>query len=552
MHSTHLTPSITVTSLLAAILSATAAVALSSSAMADQSMHQWTDSTGKHKVEAAFIKLQGDAVVLRKKDGNEVTVPLARLNSSSKRLALSLADEKEDTGRAALNGSSKRFAQDPEIEFKVLLIIKRKSDSYSPLFLPIRADMTKGEVERARRCFEVETPAMVKEITKGRVKFTPTVHVSEEPLRVWDPTRLDSAEYYAPELINELRTLAKPGEYDSVGYYFLHYDTASGYMIPRAGYGVGGYDAKHGLGMFAVNCAFEMDTRDEIFLHEWMHGLDGFYGAKAEVKLPKGMLHGAEDHNYPSRFWRPKDKSRGYMHWYRDYLNGNINENGQMVGLGSTAWQHNAIREDARKRISQYEQSELPIKPYPEWIYDLMRGDLGNAELGPSLLEDPASLDRWKPEMWNPNAGTTAERLKDEQGTFVIENPTPNDAGLVQTVRLRPFSNYVFTAEVSTEGIEITEKGGRHSAILSANGSVSAKDMSGSNPWTPIVLPFTTGPNAEKTTLKLAVGGFCSVAKGRAYFRNVQVRQIGSSRNLMGTVGWCHAEFSAVEKDSNA
>ena len=87
-------------------------------------------------------------------------------------------------------------------------------------------------------------------------------------------------------MLNELQANAKTGKYDSVGYYFLHYDAASGYTIPRAGYGVGGFDTNHCLGTFAVNCTSKMNPRDEIFLHEWMHGLDGYFGNKPGVKTP--------------------------------------------------------------------------------------------------------------------------------------------------------------------------------------------------------------------------------------------------------------------------
>jgi hypothetical protein len=191
--------------------------------------------------------------------------------------------------------------QKPEIEFRALLIIKRASDTYSPLFLPVRSRMTEDEVARARRCFEVETPDMVRDVTGGRVRFVPTVRVSERPLRVFDPARQDSAEFFAPELLNEMAAFAKPGEFDSAGYYFLHYDAACGYKIPRAGFGVGWYDQRRALGLFAVSCAPNLNPRDEIFLHEWMHGLDGFYGKKAGVTLPKGWLHGPKEHGYQER-----------------------------------------------------------------------------------------------------------------------------------------------------------------------------------------------------------------------------------------------------------
>jgi hypothetical protein len=86
------------------------------------------------------------------------------------------------------------------------------------------------------------------------------VHVSDEPLRFWNPDRRDSAEISKSEMFAEFRRIAKPGQYDSVGYYFLPRDP-------------------------------------EIFLHEWMHGLEQFYNGKPGVRLPSKTGHGLPEDN---------------------------------------------------------------------------------------------------------------------------------------------------------------------------------------------------------------------------------------------------------------
>lgn len=431
-----------------------------------------------------------------------------------------------------LTGARAETAQ-PVIEFKVLLIIKRESDTYSPLFLPVRARMTDAEVARARQCFEVETPGMVSEITHGKVRFIPTVRVSEQPLRVFNPDRKDSAEFFAPELLSEVSSFAKPGAFDSAGYYFLHYDPASGYKIPRAGFGVGWYDKEHALGLFAVNCSPRLNPRDEIFLHEWMHGLDGFYGKKDGVALPKGWLHGVKDHDgYQEKPWRTADTFRGWMEWYRDYLNGDVREGDKRVGLGDSAWRLGPMRREAAAVASNYRKEALPVGAYPAWVFELMKGDLSHARLGPSLLEKPSgpgaitkTSEGWRLDSWSEQAGSKASVAS--EGTFVLESPSPNNAALCRTLALQPFKNYLFTAEVLAEDVSITEKGGTFGVHLYAGDSVSTKRLTGTTPWTSVALPFTTGAKAEACRLKMALGGFASVARGRASFRNVQVRQIG-------------------------
>lgn len=481
--------------------------------LAAETLPSWTASDGR-TIQAKFLKLDGEAVVIEK-NGQAFTIPFAKLSPASVALARGLGPPPP-----------------PEIEFKVLLVIKRKSDTYSPLFLPVRSSMTEGEIARARRCFEVETPDMVRDITGGKVRFTPTVYVSDKPLRLWDPKRLDSAEYYPPELLEEFRSLAKPGQFDSAGCYFLHYDAASGYKIPRAGYGVGGFNGSYQLGMFAVNCTPGLNPRDEIFLHEWMHGLDGFFGSKEGVTLPKGMLHGGVDHGYREKVWRPGDTFRGWMEWYRDYLNGQVRENGALTGLGSTAWNHGPMRLKAPRPGWPEPEEPISAGAYPAWVHELMKGDLRHAALGPPLLETelpsgPVSATAWKPRMWNERAGTEILVVEEGGPGISIRSPSPNDAALSRKVMLQPSTNYIFTAEVRTENVEITEAGGAFGANLYAGDSVSTLRLTASLPWTRVVLPFTTGPKEPECTIKLAVGGFGSIAQGRAVFRNIQVRAVG-------------------------
>jgi hypothetical protein len=54
---------------------------------------RWTNSTDKHHIDAAFVELQDDAVMLRNENGKEVSVPLAKLDDASRRLARTRAEE---------------------------------------------------------------------------------------------------------------------------------------------------------------------------------------------------------------------------------------------------------------------------------------------------------------------------------------------------------------------------------------------------------------------------------------------------------------------------
>ncbi|WP_395738007.1 hypothetical protein [Prosthecobacter sp.] len=429
------------------------------------------------------------------------------------------------------------YAAKPEIEFKVLLIIKRISDTTHPLLLPVRAEMTEEDVQAARHCFEIQTPDMVHEATHGKVRFIPTVIVSDKPLRCFNPSRRDSAEYLGEEMINELAAVSKPGEYDSVGYYFLHYDSASGYLAPRAGYGVGGYNGSAGIGMFAISSAGHMNPRDEIFVHEWIHGLDGYYGGFKDVRLPKGALHGGinyDAHYGIAKVWRPQDTFKGYMAWYKDILNAEVPESEGFSGHGSKAWKHGPMREEGRKRGPKFPIVDLPVSEYPEWVYALMKGDISKASLFPvetAAAVKPGAITAgqkpWSLESWAKAASTTARYAENDGGILTLECERGDHASLLQEAAVQPSTNYILTAEVKTTRVKIEQAGGKFTVLLEANGSHTSKDLLEATDWTPVVLPFTTKPDQSTTTLRLQMGGPGSLCSGKVQFRQVKLQKVG-------------------------
>ena len=52
---------------------------------AEGGFRTWTDATGKHQIEAAFVSVVADKVELRKKDGKVISVPLKRLSETDQR-----------------------------------------------------------------------------------------------------------------------------------------------------------------------------------------------------------------------------------------------------------------------------------------------------------------------------------------------------------------------------------------------------------------------------------------------------------------------------------
>ncbi|MBC8354388.1 MAG: hypothetical protein H8E66_20525 [Planctomycetes bacterium] len=62
----------------------------SPSQAASDAFRIWTDSTGKFKVEAKLVSKSADAVSIVRKDGKELTIPLARLSAADRQFVLTL------------------------------------------------------------------------------------------------------------------------------------------------------------------------------------------------------------------------------------------------------------------------------------------------------------------------------------------------------------------------------------------------------------------------------------------------------------------------------
>lgn len=57
-------------------------------------MREWSDKTGAFKVEARFIKIDGTKVVLLRKDGEELTLPISRLSTADQKIVEGLRASK--------------------------------------------------------------------------------------------------------------------------------------------------------------------------------------------------------------------------------------------------------------------------------------------------------------------------------------------------------------------------------------------------------------------------------------------------------------------------
>ncbi|WP_373652647.1 SHD1 domain-containing protein [Schlesneria sp. DSM 10557] len=65
--------------------------------MSQDDYRTWSDSTGKNKIKARFIKVEDDVVTLEKQDGDEVEIELKKLSSADQKFVSNLQKEEEDS-----------------------------------------------------------------------------------------------------------------------------------------------------------------------------------------------------------------------------------------------------------------------------------------------------------------------------------------------------------------------------------------------------------------------------------------------------------------------
>ena len=79
--------------------------------------------------------------------------------------------------------------------------------------------------------------------------------------------------------------------------------------------------------------------KGEVFLHEWLHGVTGFYMDHLGFPFNFEDLHGAEEAGYQSDY----DQDGCWDMWLRDYMRGLVYENAQRKALVPETWQSGSI-----------------------------------------------------------------------------------------------------------------------------------------------------------------------------------------------------------------
>jgi cysteine-rich repeat protein len=231
-----------------------------------------------------------------------------------------------------------------QYELRTLLIVKPTVNVASPFS---QGTIASDIVAAAQVSFKRDVATWFQRMTDGRVLWTGESVVSPTPLT----TLFESGGNWLPAAVtmqDDVQAFVPRGKYDSVAAFFKE-------TLPTApggwGWGPGVSQASNYTAWVTVKGGDEPAANwisgdnepTEVFIHEPMHGLDGYF-EQLGLPLPVGYLHGTEFNAYDR-------ESNGWMPWYRDYWLGTIiAADDTYRGYGPRAFRLPTVRQAALSR----------------------------------------------------------------------------------------------------------------------------------------------------------------------------------------------------------
>ena len=148
----------------------------------------------------------------------------------------------------------------------------------------------------------------------------------------------------------------------------------------------------------------------------------------------------------------------------------------------------------------------------------LLNGDLSKGS-GPQP-------DNWRTEAWinDPKAWhyDWTHPAEGGAGQLEVENLQPDDARWMESLSLSA-GWYYASAEIRTDNVGANETG---ATISIMDDGIMSPDIRGTTGWQTVGLYMKVGADGADVDVALRVGGFGSLNKGRAFFRNAKLVKI--------------------------
>ena len=139
----------------------------------------------------------------------------------------------------------------------------------------------------------------------------------------------------------------------------------------------------------------------------------------------------------------------------------------------------------------------------------------------------PLNAQQWTQYDWNASSGETgAARFERRDGFLQIRAESPNDARFVRELTVEPHTIYHFTCQSRSENIGSGLRGAGISVVDILEGSPDSKGRG--NDWQLLEFYGKTGPDQNKISVTVGIGGYGSMNSGTVWFRDITVKKVGS------------------------
>ena len=402
---------------------------------------------------------------------------------------------------AVIAGIQLAQAATEPLVFRTLLIIKRFSE-IDHEGRTIKERMRTKDISAVSQAFKNYTPYWISRLTDGRIQWDADVVVSDIPLTTVSPS--PTGYWVSPSDVREdIQRYVKLGAYDGVFIYWKPGEINGGF-----GWAIGPTEGVRYCGYTCV--AFmepEQWTRKneitEVFIHEWLHQLEGFYGQR-RLRLPRGGLHGADNYGFKH--------DNGWKDWYKAFLNGTIpEENKQFSGLGEAAWKYGTIREQFRIFCPDF------ITPERKRYNLVSNGSFETItpKANPWKLHTRAdSQTVIRVDTRAAYEGRSSLQLCSLTGTVIR---------IGQTVKVRQNQLYLLCGRIKTENVESIEPFTDTGAGLEVlETKTFSTFLSGSNDWNYLIAPFNTWQH-KTITICASLGKDAYPVTGTAWYDEIQL-----------------------------
>jgi hypothetical protein len=176
--------------------------------------------------------------------------------------------------------------------------------------LSSRRASVRYEIQRVERC------------------LTSLTHMNE---RMYWPSPTDTRE--------EIDRFAASGTYDSIFILWPRHNLSDGTSVRSAGWGLGmaasvwSNGATYATVGNAESWMWQIPIVGEVWLHEWLHGVCGYFD-RLGYPMPDGDADGGARHGYI------QSRVSGWTDYYRDLMTGSVLDAGRATGIPLDAWRY--------------------------------------------------------------------------------------------------------------------------------------------------------------------------------------------------------------------